>query len=147
MSSKYDISNREEEVIDPRTGEVIPTNIPIEEKQSTLDKYIRSLNIKNRIESLVPSCNNCTGRFNCDLLRYRDVREDIIKCLKKRVYQFTKLKYNLFDIDREDSLFEIAIEVFWNNIRKEETNKDEEKKNTTLNIGDSSKNMEINNYG
>jgi hypothetical protein len=146
MSSKYDISNREE-LIDPRTGETIPTNIPIEEKQSTLDKYIRSLNIKKRIESLVPSCNNCTSRFNCDLLRYKDEKEDRIKCLKRRVYQFSKLKYNLFDINREDSLFDVSLKVFWNNIKKEETNKDEEKKNTTLNIGDSSRNMEINSYG
>jgi len=120
------------EELDRRDELEYKLNKPEEDTQTTLIKYNRVSRIKERVRSLVPSCDKCRQKQYCDVLE----AEEKIKCLKRRVYQFTKLKYRLFDIDIEDNLLDIAIEIFWNNIKREEENIEKKKENTNLNSGD-----------
>jgi len=112
--------------------------------QTTLVHYSKTGRLKAHIQGLIPSCNNCTRKIDCDILK----TEEKLKCLKKRTFQLTR-GYGTFDIDIKDNLFEFALSIFWEEIKKE---KDKRNENIDLNSGESglSQNIKyrrINEYG
>jgi hypothetical protein len=85
--------------------------------QTTLVHYSKAGRLKAHIQGLIPSCNNCTRKIDCDILKTKEK----LKCLKKRTFQLTR-GYNTFNIDIKDSLFDIALSIFWEEIKEKENN-------------------------
>lgn len=100
-------------------------NKPEENTQTTLMKYNKVSRIKEHVRSLIPSCDRCRIKQYCDILEEEEKR----KCLKRRVYLFTK-GYTTFNINREDILLDIALDIFWKEIKEE---KNKRKDNVDLN--------------
>lgn len=89
-------------------------------RDTKLTDFIKKYRIEKIIESLTPSCDNCIKREDC----WESGEESKIKCLRRRAYQYWKLKYgHLFNIntvleDKYKGWSDMIQDSFWYDTKK-----------------------------